>query len=502
MGEAQVKLWRVSTVAPAIPTAKHRMYLSNLDLFWLHVDNVQTLLFYTTPTDVLPTVVERLKSSLSSALVHFYPLAGRLATGSDEHNRSEIDCNDAGVHFIEASIDIPFQDLEADDFQHRSFFSKLVHRHDNDFTTGDSPLLSIQVTGFLGGGICIGSTMHHVVADGKSFWHFMKSWAEISRGLPISMLPEHNRKIFKLDKIRNKRISFKAEPVIHDNPALKDRNEIFKLTPDPQMPSAEHQKSLQECKSDMESDNTEIARVQHDKQVSKDELIYRTFHLSQKMIQNLKERVGPNFSSFVAVAAHFWRCVMKTRCIAAKEFVYFRLLADCRSRVKPALPQTYFGNCVHFSLGRTSAKHLLNEHISFAAGLIQEIINSCTSEEQMKNMIDWLEPPSTGLKRFRREFVGHCLTNVVSSPRFPVYEMDFGWGRPLNVQAGSINEIGAMVLFPGRDGGGSIDITTCLPNHQMQTFQTLFNSTFDDLNATLDNIFSGNSGCRDRLSNL
>ncbi|XP_057858830.2 omega-hydroxypalmitate O-feruloyl transferase-like isoform X1 [Cryptomeria japonica] len=45
--------------------------------------------------------VEKMKKSLSDALVHFYPLAGRLATSPEGF--VYIDCNDRGADFIEAS---------------------------------------------------------------------------------------------------------------------------------------------------------------------------------------------------------------------------------------------------------------------------------------------------------------------------------------------------------------------------------------------------------------
>ncbi|MBA0560874.1 hypothetical protein Golob_017747, partial [Gossypium lobatum] len=43
------------------------------------------------------------------------------------------------------------------------------------------PLLGIQITD-LADGIFIGCSINHVVADGASFWHFLNSWSEISKG--------------------------------------------------------------------------------------------------------------------------------------------------------------------------------------------------------------------------------------------------------------------------------------------------------------------------------
>lgn len=145
MAEVQkkVKVSRISTVAPSIPTVKHRMFLSSFDMAAITTNNVQTLLFYKTPEKGFATIIENLKRSLSLVLVDFYPFAGRLDSKGGESGRPEIDCNDGGVEFVEASIDMAFRDVETDDFQHKSFFEELVQtRQAND----DASLLSIQLS--------------------------------------------------------------------------------------------------------------------------------------------------------------------------------------------------------------------------------------------------------------------------------------------------------------------------------------------------------------------
>ncbi|RLN25286.1 putative acetyltransferase [Panicum miliaceum] len=56
---------------------------------------------------------------------------------------------------------------------------------------------------------------------------------------------------------------------------------------------------------------------------------------------------------------------------------------------------------------------------------------------------------------------------MASSPRFDVYGCDFGWGKPLAVRSGSANKFdGNVWLFPGREGGGSIEVKVALaPEH-------------------------------------
>ena len=171
---------------------------------------------------------------------------------------------------------------------------------------------------------------------------------------------------------------------------------------------------------------------------------------------------------------------MRAQEVPEKEAVDFGVIANSRGRVKGALPQTYFGNCVCMGVARTRVKQLLGQDIRFAAALIQELIKSCTAEEQINNLIEWVDyrlrsgSPlhSLGVQTFRgRYFVG-----AVNSPKFPVYELDYGWGKPLNAQTGVLYEDGGMMLFPGRgrdDGGRSIEIYTRLPRRQMETLKRI-----------------------------
>ena len=54
-----------------------------------------------------------------------------------------------------------------------------------------------------------------------------------------------------------------------------------------------------------------------------------------------------------------------------------------------------------------------------------------------------------------------------SSPRFDVYGCDFGWGKPLAVRSCNTNKFdGNVWLYPGREGGGSIEVEVALaPEH-------------------------------------
>ncbi|KAI8006050.1 putative acetyltransferase [Camellia lanceoleosa] len=60
------------------------------------------------------------------------------------------------------------------------------------------------------------------------------------------------------------------------------------------------------------------------------------------------------------------------------------------------------------------------------------------------------------------------LTMMMRSPRFAMYDNDFGWGRPIVVWSGRANKFdGKISAFPGREGGGSVDLEVVLAPETM-----------------------------------
>ncbi|KAL6143453.1 hypothetical protein ACLB2K_054148 [Fragaria x ananassa] len=68
---------------------------------------------------------------------------------------------------------------------------------------------------------------------------------------------------------------------------------------------------------------------------------------------------------------------------------------------------------------------------------------------------------------------GRVLT-MAGSPRFGVYETDFGFGRPNNVDLVSIDRTGAVYISDAKIGGGGVDVALVLKKHCMDAFASLF----------------------------
>lgn len=368
-------------------------------------------------------LVELLKKSLSEALVYFYPLAGRLLTSSD--GVVYIDCNDAGADLIEAfAPDVGIQEImgpEIGPVVRQLFALDGANNLNGHFL----PLLVVQVTK-LRDGVAIGFTINHAVVDGTSLWHFINSWADLCRGLPtISHLPLHSRCF----DIKGSRISLN----------LPTTQTLDKFCPP----------GLSE----------------------------KIYHFSKETISRLKDRANRNnskeriiISSFQALSAHIWQAITRARGLPPHETTTFKLAVNCRPRLIAPLPYSYFGNAIQIVSTTVTAGELLGCDISSAASLLHRIIWPHRDGNIRAGLQKYKQCP-TVLKLDRTI----CDNSVMmgSSPRFPMYDNDFGWGRPVCVRSGWANKFdGKMSAYPEREGGGGVDVEICLMPHFMAALET------------------------------
>ncbi|KAI9168941.1 hypothetical protein LWI28_004290 [Acer negundo] len=181
------------TVKPAEPTWTGSLSLSEWDQIGC-ITHVLTIYFYQSSQKLLiDTVITTLKDSLSRALVHFYPLAGRLRWIG--HGRLELVCNAAGVQFIEAESQSKLDSFG--DFSPSPEYDFLIPNVDYTIPIQELPLLIVQVTKFQCGGISLGFTISHAVVDGQSALHFISEWARIARGEALAVSLIIDRKLLR-----------------------------------------------------------------------------------------------------------------------------------------------------------------------------------------------------------------------------------------------------------------------------------------------------------------
>ncbi|XP_056697144.1 uncharacterized acetyltransferase At3g50280-like [Spinacia oleracea] len=221
--ETLIKLVSECFVKPKheIEAAKQPYHLGPMDLIMLNMDPIHKGFLFSLKnsplfsssesnesndideiirTRVVSNLLENLKHSLSIALVHFYPLAGRLTTQKQpEQNTSSIfiDCNKgSGARFIHATAFGLTMDhiVSPDDVSLAHSFFELGEKYVN-YDGHTKSLLSIQVTELIDG-VFIGFSINHGVVDGTSFIHFVNVLSEIFRSVKYDILSSRITTLF------------------------------------------------------------------------------------------------------------------------------------------------------------------------------------------------------------------------------------------------------------------------------------------------------------------
>ncbi|KAM7271903.1 hypothetical protein ACFE04_031117 [Oxalis oulophora] len=179
--EMKVEIVTKETVKPSTPTPPS-LKTYNLSLLDQFVPDcyVSILLFYPANFDKgnekIDNISHCLKSSLSEALTRFYPFAGRV----NDCNTS-IDCNDEGAIFIEARVEGVMALVldEYSDFSIRKKF-RLGGKEYPEKAEIENHLLQVQANFFECGGLVIGLSMSHKLADASTMSTFIKAWSDTS----------------------------------------------------------------------------------------------------------------------------------------------------------------------------------------------------------------------------------------------------------------------------------------------------------------------------------
>ncbi|KAK3408051.1 hypothetical protein EUGRSUZ_J00359 [Eucalyptus grandis] len=368
--------------------------------------------------------VDVITKALSRVLIHYYPLAGRLAKNSQ--GKLTVDCEKKlGVPFVEASANCDIEDLGDMRFLDCNVLRKLVYRDSTDNIQEVAPLLTAQVTKFRREGFTVGITFNHCMFDGTSVMNFMNSWAEIARGRPLSLIPCHNRTILK-----------SRAP-----PQITGTSDSFVQV----------------------SDVSDLKALYEEEQI-----VWRSFHFDNEKLATLKKmattdgQIISSCSNFEALAALVWRA--RTIALKMKPHQLLKLLfpVDFRSKMKPPMPR-YIGNAVVEACCLCTAGELIDEPISFTVGRIQEAIER-VNEDYVRSWIDSLDV---------HQFDLLSLTSLAlaSWQRFDYGSTDFGWGKPRTFGTGDLRE-GCLFMADGSDRKGIV-VVLGLPLLAMNTFEKL-----------------------------
>ncbi|TYH99712.1 hypothetical protein ES332_A11G084600v1 [Gossypium tomentosum] len=452
-----VKILEIAQIKPSLElpncTIEFSLSLTFFDSFWFTFPPVEGLLFYNlndlTPADFSSEILPKLKQSLSLTLRHYLPVAGSLKWPSDAPRPFILYAPDDGVSVIVAESGADFHRLSSNGIYEAVELHPLIpHLRSSD---DSASILAIQITFFPSQGFSIGITAHHTVLEGKTTSMFMKSWAYLCRlgnkenpGLPLELIPYFDREIIK-------------DPTGHDLDILYLNQRLI-------------------C-----SNGNKSLKVPTNKRATRN-LVRATVTLSQEDFKKMREKVLskspdsskiPPLSDFALTLGYVASCIVKARGGAGDRSVCLGFTADCRRRLDPPVPETYFGNCnvILADISEAGGYMDFENGIAFGAVKVSNMVKGLKEKGVFEGAKDRLAP----LFKIAKEPPGSVQKLIVAgSQRFDLYKTDFGWGRPWKVVLVSIDKNEAISMAESRDGNRGIEVGLALKKPEMERFLSMF----------------------------
>uniref|UniRef100_A0A6N2M0M2 Uncharacterized protein n=1 Tax=Salix viminalis TaxID=40686 RepID=A0A6N2M0M2_SALVM len=432
---------------------------------------IPIILFYSPPCENFCKNSDHLKESFSRTLTHFYPFAGRV---KDDFS---IDCNDDGAAFIEARVsgDMSMVIEQADINEHQQLLPCSPYAKISKLST-DQVTLAVQVNYFNCGGMAISICIWHAVADGSALATFVKSWAAITRD------PKHI-----------------LDEVIFDCTTLFPPQDLSSFS------------LLNFMKKDVLS-----------------EIVTKRFLFDGSKVAALRDEVGNGPSldrptRFIAVSSLILSAMMTvTRENEAGQQISAATIAvDLRRRLKPPLPEQSIGNIFqvtlavqvnYFNCGGMAISICIWHAVADGSALATFVKSWAAITRDPNNVLDevaianWPEIESSALnynslagkldesirkmndeyirkfhagggyfnfiKRAREEVMKGSNMVVFSFSswcKFPFYEADFGWGKPIRLSPAL--QLNRVAIFLDTADGEGIEAWISLSKEDMVMFE-------------------------------
>ncbi|KAI3716704.1 hypothetical protein L1987_67765 [Smallanthus sonchifolius] len=407
----KVEITATHVVKPSRPTPDY-LKTHNLSLFDQLAPSIYPpiIFFYKAKPD--SNLTPLLKTSLSRVLSSFYPYAGRV------NGDVFIDCNDAGIPYFEAVVDCSLSDVLKEDL---SLMSQFVPLTEESVILDHTIPLLVQVSLFKCGGIAIGACSSHKIGDASNFFMFIREWANVS---------------------------------LADNPVLIPEFSISSRFP-------------------------QLGFLNFDTGIKiqlNEKLVRKRFVLGESSILSLKAQATP-CTRVQAVTALIWKCTMNAVKKSTKPNITSSIamtLVNMRGRFNPPLPPTSFGNFV----GSFLAEKTFNDENEIELhGLVDQLRHRFKDfcDVYMKEVQDSKDGIFAILNYSKK--IGEMLQRngievftFSSWCGFPLYDIDFGWGKPRWISVTNTPFRNGIMMMDTKEGNG-IEVWVNLEEDVMAIFE-------------------------------
>ncbi|XP_071902536.1 stemmadenine O-acetyltransferase-like [Coffea arabica] len=329
---------------------------------------------------------QHLKQSLSEVLTKFYPLAGRT------NQNLSVDCNDSGALFVESRVHAHLS---------QALIQSTTVEEPNQYlpfepfyaSSKNNLMLGIQISFFECGGMAVGVCISHKLADAMSFVTFMNAWAATCRS--------------------------QADEVVQPDFELAGR-----LFPPANIPLTTHDfMSLEE----------------------KESLVTKRFVFDKEKLDALKQLASSSASGssvkdptrIEAVSAFMWKNLSSITQAKVDHKTNFLAYHGVNLRPKMSLPgdRLVFGNLAIATTALLTMSDQDDHDKKYCydlVGLLRTAIRKINGEyiKHVQSGVPYLNTFENNIKeRLAKQPMIIC--KFTSWCRFPVYEVDYGWGKPI-----------------------------------------------------------------------
>lgn len=300
------------------------------------------------------------------------------------------------------------------------------------------------------GGVVVAFTVDHRLTDAYSANMFTLSWVETAKGNNPLLIPSFGRSSLLSPR----------HPSRYDPRIGQLYLPISSLPPPPP--------------ADLINDELEaISRVYY---INADEINQIKFLANKNNPENKRTNLEA-FSGFL------WKIIASNNTYSNK-ICRLGIVVDGRSRLggedekSAKLMAAHYGNILSVPFGEKKCEELNKKSLNWVANQIHEFLEGAVTKEHFNGLIDWVEshrpqPAMCKIYTTRVREEGPALV-ISSGQRFPVAQMDFGWGSSVfcSYYFPWGGQCGYVVPMPSPKGNGDWVVYMHLLREQLDYIET------------------------------